>query len=124
MSEDRPARLWRDYVAIPARQSLPRTEIVQGIFARLPELGNLSGERREPRTGRCGALGEASVGRGKGRLPSAGRNLDDRGSEMAEGPKKEVTELTACAVVCDVAKHSRVGAYGPPIYIRFTHALL
>ena len=59
-------------------------------LAVLPQPGDFSGERREPRAGGCGALGEAGVGRGEGRLPSAGRDFDDGGGEMAATERSEI----------------------------------
>ncbi len=72
-----------DY-SLHARQALPGTEIAEGIFAVISQPGHFSGEHRQPRSGRCGALGKAAMGRGEGRLPAAGRNLDSGHGAMAE----------------------------------------
>ncbi len=66
----------------------------------LPQSGNLPGEHREPRAGRRGALGQAGVGRGEGRFPSARRNLDGGGGQVAAAEREEapVKFSRGCAV--------------------------
>jgi len=69
-------------------------EIIQRVSAWLPQPGDFSGERREPRAAGRGAMGEAGMGRGEGRIPSTGRDLNDRGGEMAAGKREEESVIS------------------------------
>src|SRR5579864_8931705 len=84
MSENRIAGFWSTEDPLHARQALPGAEVAEGVSAKLPQSGDLSGEHRQPGAGRCGEVGEAGVGRGARRISSAGRDLDnDRGAVAA-----------------------------------------
>ena len=90
MSENGPTGLWNDYDSVYAGEAVSRTEVVEGISAVLSKFGDLSGERCESRAGRRGAMGEARMGGGEGRVSSARGDFDDGGGTVAAGGEEAV----------------------------------
>src|SRR4029077_3483630 len=94
MSENRAAGFWSAQDSIHARQALPGAEVAEGVSAKLPQSGDLSGEHRQPGAGRCGEVGEARLGGGAWRIPSAGRDLNNNCGAVAETEKAITTKDT------------------------------
>src|SRR5205807_7594050 len=74
---------WHPHAALHAGQALPGIEVVQRISAGVSQPGNLPGERREPRAGRCRARGQARLGSSERRFPPARRIGNGGGGTVA-----------------------------------------
>src|SRR5208282_5240380 len=90
LPQDRLARLRHYRDPLRTRPSVPGIEVAKGISAGVSQPRHLPGKHRESCAGRHSPMGQAGVGRGKGRVPSARGDFDRGDRAMAAKERSEV----------------------------------